>query len=174
MIARAIIILVLVVALIGGAALYYLQVYAYYDEVSAEAVGDVQLVLRDTDAAAPIATDNLRAIDSTSSPVRFRACFDTPLALDDLVATYRTYPDAVPLNAPGWFDCFDAAALGAALESGAAVAFMGTENITYGIDRVVAITPDGRGYIWHQINRCGSVVFDGQPVPDDCPPAPES
>ncbi len=41
------------------------------------------------------------------------------------------------------------------------------------IDRVVAIHEDGRGWIWDQINHCGEVVFDGQPAPADCPPAPE-
>jgi hypothetical protein len=45
--------------------------------------------------------------------------------------------------------------------------------VIYGVDRVVAITEDGRGYVWHQINRCGEVVFDGQAAPDDCPEPPQ-
>jgi hypothetical protein len=174
MIARGIIIVILVTALIGGAALYYLQVYAYYEELSAADVGEVQLVRADTGLPETIMTANLRAIDSISSPVRFRACFDTDLDLAALTQTYRLHPDPVPLNAPGWFDCFDAAGLGAALENGEAVGFMGIENVTYGIDRIIAFTPDGRGHAWHQINRCGAVVFDGNPVPDDCPAPPES
>ena len=70
------------------------------------------------------------------------------------------------------FDCFDAEALGAALETGRALAFLGTENVQYGIDQIVAIHEDGRGFVWHQINRCGEVVFDGNVAPDDCPQPP--
>ncbi len=51
---------------------------------------------------------------------------------------------------------------------------MGVENVQYGIDRVVAILPDGRGFVWHQINRCGEVVFRGDAAPEGCPPPPES
>ena len=64
--------------------------------------------------------------------------------------------------------------LPAALESGTALAFLGTENIVYGIDRVVAITDTGRGYVWHQINACGERVFDGDPPPPGCPPPPSA
>ncbi|MEM9853369.1 MAG: DUF6446 family protein, partial [Pseudomonadota bacterium] len=72
-----------------------------------------------------------------------------------------------------WFDCFDADVIGAALKDGTARAFLGQRDVIYGIDRVVAVFDDGRGYVWHQINRCGEVVFDGEPVPEDCPPPPE-
>ena len=91
------------------------------------------------------------------------------MSLPMLTETYVLYDDAVPLNAPDWFDCFDAARIGAALEDGSALAFLGTANITYGIDRIVAITDDGRGYAWHQINICGEEVFDGRPAPEGCP-----
>ncbi len=90
-----------------------------------------------------------------------------------LTETYVIYDDAVPLNAPGWFDCFDAAEIGAALENGEALAFLGTENISYGIDRIVAVLPDGRGFAWHEINTCGKLAFDGEDLPATCPPKPE-
>lgn len=160
-------------ALIAGAALYYLQIYAYYTEVTVEQIGEVQLVRADTGLPEPILFENFTAIDSDSSPVRFRACFDTPLSPAVLIETYVMYAAAEPLVAPGWFACFDAAAIGAALTSGEATAFLGTENITYGIDRVIAVMPDGRAFVWHQINTCGEVVFDGNPAPEGCPPAPE-
>jgi hypothetical protein len=89
-----------------------------------------------------------------------------------LTETYQPYEGAEPLVAPGWFDCFDADEIGAALSEGTAMAFMGTENQSYGIDRIVAILPDGRGFAWHQINHCGEVVFDGRPAPEDCPEPP--
>lgn len=158
------------VALVAGAALYYLQVYHFYEEVSAEAA-PVRLTLLDG-STEEILADNLRAIDASSSPIRFRACFDTPESIGMLTETYVVYAEAEPLNAPGWFDCFDAPALGAALSRGDAVAFLGEANVIYGIDRVVAIGMDGRGYAWHQINRCGAEVFDGNPPPEGCPPPP--
>jgi len=174
MIARLAILGIVVTALVAGALMYYLQVYAYYTEVAAEQVGGVQLVGLSSGVAEPILFENYKGIDSDSSPIRYRACFDVPQSLAMLTETYVMYPQAEPLVAPGWFDCFDAAALGAALESGQALAFLSVPNVHYGIDRVVAVMPDGRGYSWHQINACGAVVFNGEPAPEGCPPVPES
>ncbi|MCF6443792.1 DUF6446 family protein [Nereida sp. MMG025] len=164
---------IVVSALAAGIALYYLQVYAFYDEVSSDAE-DVRLTTYATQAPEPIPFDNFQGIDANSSPLRYRACFTTPLSDALLTETYVSIENAEPRTAPSWFDCFDAEAIGAALEDGQAFAYMGTENITYGIDRIVAIFPDGRGYAWHQINACGEVVFDGRRPPENCPPAPES
>lgn len=160
-------------ALFAGGAIYYLQVYAFYHEVVPNGRDDVVLTVRATGATEPVPYEAFRAIDADSSPIRYRACFTTPADPERLAETYALYPDAVPLNAPDWFDCFDAKAIGAALEEGTARAFLGQANIHYGIDRVVAIFDDGRGYVWHQINRCGEVVFDGRPAPEGCPEPPE-
>lgn len=160
-------------ALVAGAALYYLQVYAFYEELPATGEDDVQLTARATAAPEPIPHRNFRGIDAQSSPIRYRACFDTSLGLADLSESYVAYEDPVPLEAPGWFDCFDADAIAAELEAGTARAFLGTGHIRYGIDRIVAISADGRGHVWHQINHCGEVVFDGKPAPEDCPEPPE-
>ena len=159
-------------ALIAGVALYYLQVYAYYDEISAE-VEDVTLVSLSSGLAEPVLFENFKGIDSDSSPIRYRACFEVQGSLAMLTETYVMADGAEPLVAPGWFDCFDAARIGADLETGEAVAFLGAENVSYGIDRIVAVYPDGRAFAWHQINRCGEVVFDGDPAPADCPTPPE-
>ncbi|KPP93783.1 MAG: hypothetical protein HLUCCA08_06280 [Rhodobacteraceae bacterium HLUCCA08] len=167
------IIAMLVTALAAGIGLYYTQVYAFYDEVDGQEFGNVQLVSLHSGAPEPILFENFKAIDSNSSPIRFRACFDTPLSQAMLTETYEIYDTAVPLNGPRWFDCYDARAVGEALEQGAAIAFLGEANIIYGVDRVVAVMPDGRGYIWHQLNRCGEVVYDGEPAPEDCPEPPE-
>ena len=160
-------------ALIAGGAMYWLQVYAFYEELEPHQI-DIPFARKDglpeilwiDEAAAP------RAIDSESSPIRYRACFTYTADHERLLADGIPAPDAVPLNAPGWFDCFDAARIGADLESGAATAFLGQENIQYGIDRVLAIYPDGRGFAWNVINRCGEEVFDGNPPPPGCPPPP--
>jgi len=157
----------------GGAAIYYLQVYYYYEEVPSIPGTDVEMTLLINGEVEPILYDDFQGIDGSSSPIRYRGCFTTPVSQATLTDTYVAYDDATPLVAPGWFDCFDAVELGAALEDGRALAFMGTENIKYGIDRVVAVDEDGRGFVWHQINRCGAVVFDGRPAPDDCPKPPE-
>ena len=93
---------------------------------------------------------------------------------EEIAAAYQPYEGAEPLEAPGWFDCFDADEIGAALEAGEAMAYLSVANITYGIDRIAAVFPDGRGYVWHQINHCGEVVFDGRPAPEGCPTPPET
>lgn len=157
-------------ALIIGAVVYYLQVYAYYYPVSLADAGEIRLTVLATDAPEPILVEDFTGIDADSSPLRFRGCFTTPMSQAMLTETYVTFEGATPLTAPGWFDCFDAGAIGAALETGEAIAFMGERNIEYGIDQVVAIYDDGRGYVWHQLNHCGETQYDGSPADPTCPP----
>jgi hypothetical protein len=170
--ARVIIVAMLLMAAGLGGVLYYQQVYAYYEEVQAsdDAVRLTTVSFGDVE---PIIVQSFEGIDAISSPLRYRACFETTLSLAMLTETFVIVDNAEPRVAPNWFDCFDAAQIGADLQT-EAVAFMGVENVEYGIDRIVAIYPDGRGYAWHQINACGEVVFDGNRPPEDCPPIPES
>lgn len=170
--ARIMIVTMLLFAAALGGVLYYQQVYAYYDDV-AVSPDAVQLTSVSTGQPEPLLIQNFSGIDAISSPLRYRACFETPISLATLTETFEIVDNAEPRVAPGWFDCFDAAQIGADLR-GDAIAFMGVENIQYGIDRIVAIYPDGRGYAWHQINACGEVVFDGNPAPENCPQPPES
>ncbi len=163
-------IFLLLVAVVGGAGMYYLQVYGYYTHVQATGEGDVQLTGLESELPEPILYEDFKAIDAESSPLRYRACFTTTVSQALLTETFLLYDDAVPTVAPGWFDCFDADALGADLEEGTAMAFLGTANIIYGFDRVVAIDDAGRGYVWHQLNHCGKAAFDGDPLPEGCPP----
>lgn len=158
---------------LAGAGVYYLQVYGFYNEVSATNVDDVQVTSLNSGVPETILYENYKAIDADSSPIRYRACFETAQSTAMMTETYALYDEAVPLNAPGWFDCFDADEIGAALEEGTALAFLGTFNVIYGIDRIVAVHDDGRGWVWHQINECGEEVFDGNPPPEGCPPVPE-
>ncbi len=152
--------------IIAGAALYYLQVYGFYETVEA---GEVQLVSVVSDEPEPIPFDNFEAIDADSSPIRYRACFTTELSLSLLSETYVGLDGAAPRNAPGWFDCFDAEAIGAELNAGTALLFLSEKNIDFGVDRVVAITDDGRGYVWHELNDCGEKAYDGTIVGEECP-----
>ena len=141
-------------ALLTGAAVYYLQVYGYYDPVPATApAADIRLTSVVTGQPEKILVAGFQGIDADSSPLRFRACFTTPIGIAMATETFAVYDTATPLNAPGWFDCFDAARIGGDLEAGRAVAFLSQADITPGIDRVVAIYPDGRGYAWHQLNE---------------------
>lgn len=156
-------------ALIAGIAIYYLQIYAFYDEIQASGASDVELTLLATGQPEPILHTKFEAIDSESSPIRFRACFSTDLSQAFLTETFELYGDAEPRVAPGWFECFDAEAIGAQIADGSALVFTGQRNIEYGIDRVVAITADGRGFIWHEINECGDKAYDGSPLGKDCP-----
>lgn len=166
-------IVIVVSAILSGILMYYLQVYGFYNEVPATGDGDVMLTSVTSGEPEPILVEGFQAIDADSSPLRYRACFETTMSQALLTETYELYDNPIPNVAPGWFDCFDAEALGAALEEGNTLAFLGTANIHYGFDRVVAIAPDGKGYVWHQINICGEKVFDGNPPPQGCPPPPE-
>lgn len=168
-------ILLMAAGLIAGAAMYYLQVYGFYEQVADREDGtSVQMVGLVTGEAEPIAYDGFQAINADSSPIRFRACFTTPHSLAMLTETYELLEDATPRNAPGWFDCFDAAEIGAGLQDGSILAFQGLKNVDYGVDQIVAIHQDGRGWIWHDLNDCGEKAYDGTVVGEECPARPGS
>ena len=140
---------IVIAAAVAGAVMYYLQVYAFYQPVSATTEIEVTTV---AGTAEPLFVEGFEGVDADSSPLRFRACFTVPVSLATLTETYRIAENAVPLNGPPWFDCYDAAAIGAALASGEAVAFVGTPDIRPGVDRILAVFRDGRGFAWHQLN----------------------
>ena len=164
---RLAVLAILLVALAVGVGIWYAQTRAYYEPERA----DVPIVLTTLEGEVAAPAEWVRSIDSASSPIRFRACFQ--LAAPVPAALPAPEP-AEPTVAPGWFDCYDAGAIAADLEAGRAAAALGQANVTYGVDRLVALHPDGRGYAWHQINRCGAAAFDERPVPAGCPPPPES
>ncbi len=141
-----------VMGLVTGVVMYWLQEYAYYTEVAFPNGDEIRLTLIDGGTAEPILASGITGIDANSSPLRFRACFTTQMGLPLLTETYKSYEGAEPLNAPDWFDCFDAEAIGKALESGEALAFLSEANIQPQVDRVVAVFPDGRAFAWHQFS----------------------
>ncbi|GAB1364350.1 DUF6446 family protein [Rhodobacter sp.] len=164
---------IVISALVAGVAMYYLQVYAFYDEVKFEPGNEIRLVPIASDVPEAIVADDVKGIDGDASPLKFRACFTTPLSQAMLTETYRLYEDRPEPNyAPGWFDCFDAEAIGEALERGEALAFLSEPLKEYGMDRVVAVFPDGQAYAWHQINSCGKAYYDGRDLPAGCPTPP--
>lgn len=165
---------IVVLAVIFGAAIYYLQIYGFYRTVPTTGALDVQLLTLESGQSEPVEHGDFQAIDADSSPIRYRSCFTTPLTLDGARARYVAAPKVLPRNAPGWFDCYDAAAIGAAIEAGTAATFISVKNIAYGVDRVIAITADGRGYAWHTLNECGAKDYDGTVVGETCPPPPSA
>jgi hypothetical protein len=142
---------IVLIGLVAGVAMYWLQVYAFYEPARFTPGAEITLVPIDSDVPEAIVAENVSGIDATSSPLRFRACFTTPLTQATLTETYRIYDAPTPLTAPGWFDCFDAEAIGEALERGEALAFLSQAGVAQGVDRVVAVFPDGRAFAWHQL-----------------------
>ncbi|SOC04912.1 DUF6446 family protein [Rhodobacter maris] len=110
----------------------------------------VELTSLITGRPEPILSENWQAVGEQSAPIDFRACFRTPLSLGLLTETFTIYDAAHPLSAPPGFACYDAGRIGADLATGAAVAFLSARDIAPGVDRVVAVYPDGRAYVWQQ------------------------
>lgn len=144
---------IVVVALAAGIAIYWLQEYAFYQKAVFSPGAEIVLTPIQGGPPEAIVAENLQGIDAESSPIRFRACFTTPLSLGMLTETYVVYPDAEPLVAPTWFDCFDATRIGQALETGEAVAFLSQSDVRPGVDRVVAVFPDGQAFAWSQVRK---------------------
>jgi hypothetical protein len=143
---------IVLTGLAAGIAMYWLQVYAFYEPVSFTPGSEIMLTPIIGDGPEAIVVADVQGIDADSSPLRFRACFTTPLTLATLTETYQVYDAAVPTIAPGWFDCFDAREITDALETGEALAFLSQAAIHPQVDRVVAVFPDGRAFAWHQLH----------------------
>jgi Family of unknown function (DUF6446) len=147
---------IVVIAAIAGGAMYYLQEYAFYAPVAFQPGAEIVLTPITSDVPEPILVSDLQGIDKDASPLGFRACFTAKTSLATLTEAYKVYDGATPLNAPGWFTCFDADKIGDALASGEAVAFLSKANVVDNqadieIDRVVAVFPDGRAFAWNQL-----------------------
>ena len=166
--------ILIVSALAAGGAMYFFQIYGFYDTVKPQPGRDVMLMPLDGGAAQPIAYSDFEAIDADSSPIRYRACFRTKVSPDELAQVFTLSDKVEPRNAPPWFECFDAAAIGAQLAEGKARSFLSAKNISYGVDRIVTVTDDGFGYVWHELNNCGHKAYDGTVVGEECPPRPET
>ncbi|MEH6776253.1 MAG: DUF6446 family protein [Cereibacter changlensis] len=149
---RIVVASIVLTALGAGALIYWLQIYAFYEPVAFTPGEEIRLTPIIGEEPEVIVANDVTGIDADSSPLRFRACFTTPLTQAMLTETYRVYDEATPLVAPGWFDCFDAGQIDAALKTGEAIAFLSEAEVADGIDRVVAVFADGRGYAWHQLN----------------------
>ncbi len=124
-----------------AAALVWFQLFAYYQRQ--RDVGAIAI------AGESVPVAGYDGIDAATSPLKLRACFRI-----DPAATAGLAPaaDATPLTAPFWFRCFSAGRLTRDLEAGAATAFRIARDDPSGFDLMLAVYPDGRGYLWRQLN----------------------
>ena len=123
------------------AALWYTQFHAYYREMPAETV-----------VMGVYPVSEWTGIDATSSPLKKRVCLrvseETAQRIHDEQFELN---GAEPLVAPGWFECFDARQIARDLEAGVAQFYLIGPSESEGVDEFLALYPDGRGYIWPQL-----------------------
>lgn len=143
---RIIVLAIFGVTILFGISLWYANTRAYYEPLETVVI-EVQ---RPDGTMIALDITDAEGIDASTSPLRYRTCFTLQDA--SVLTEVAPYVDPTPLTTPGWFDCFDAATIGAALEAGEATAYLSLRNVTRGVDRVVAIFPNGQGYGWTQLN----------------------
>jgi len=134
---------IVVFGAVFGAAMWYFQVYAYYEEVTD--VTEVRI------GAETFAITDYTGINAPTSPLKMRGCF-TLEDPDAAITAGKRAPDADPLKPPYWFECFDTESIRDDLESGAAVPIMAGLDEGDGADLYMAIYPDGRAYRWRHPN----------------------
>ena len=87
---------------------------------------------------------------SDVSKLKLRGCFKIdPSAFEFFVTSIK----ASPLSAPFWFECFDYKEIQSDIDNGTLKAYLAEENEYPGIDRYVAISINGIGYEWRQLNK---------------------
>ena len=141
-----------------GAGLWYTIEKAYY--VGVTDIKEISV----TGINRPI--KNYMGIDADTSPLKMRACFKVDW---DYIETDEFRNFATPLIAPKSFDCFDAKKIDTDLKTGNASAILANENIPFGFNTFIAQYPDGKAFMWRQVNTCGKAHFRGDPLPEGCP-----
>ena len=122
-----------------GMAFWWFQEHAFYQETQADQVEIAGRVYPVTE---------WEGVASTSSPLKMRACF---LIREDIDALPAMAPE--PLVAPGWFKCFNAEVIAENLARDYAKAYVAERNDPKGFDRIVAVFPGGRAYMWRQLSE---------------------
>ena len=145
---------IVIAAIIAGFGVWYTNERANYAPVAANTpAAEMRLVSVATGLPESLDIAGFEGIAGDSSPLRFRGCFTVATSLATLTETYALYDAPTPLIAPARFACFDAKQIGADLEAGVALAFLSEPEIHTGVDRVIAVYPDGRAYAWPQLNE---------------------
>ncbi len=121
-----------------GLVFWWFQSHAFYQETRAD---EAEVVI----AGTYYRVTEWNSIDASTSPLKMRACF---LIADPIKAMPALAPE--PLVAPGWFRCFNAQVIAENLASDYAKAYVAERNDPRGFDRIVAVFPGGRAYMWRQ------------------------
>ncbi len=150
---KRLIILFVIFITVFAAGLYYANSYAYYKKTE-----HAQFNIAGLDV------QNYTQIDASSSPIKFRACFE----LKGNAELYGEEGAPTPLVAPHWFDCFNAKQLTTDLEEGRVNAVAYDFNQPYGVTSYIIAYPDGRAFAWRQLNECGESKFKGEDPPEYC------
>jgi hypothetical protein len=124
--------------IVFGMGFWWFQEHAFYEEFQA-----AEHVVEIDGWEYPVT--GWKQINSESSPLKMRACF---LIQVDFEA--REAPEAMPLVAPGWFRCFNAEVIAENLQRKYATAYIAQRNDPEGFDRIIAVFPGGRAYMWRQ------------------------
>jgi len=126
--------------LIFGLVFWWFQTHAFYTETKAQ---EHSVVI----ASQAYPVTEWESIEASSSPLKMRACF---LIREEIQAAPAIEPE--PLVTPAWFRCFNAEFIAENLVSGYANAYVAARNDPRGFDRIVAVFPGGRAYMWRQTN----------------------
>jgi hypothetical protein len=122
--------------LVFGMGFWWFQEHAFYDETYSDVV---------TIEGWEYPVTQWKGITSDSSPLKMRACFVIKVPFEA-----EETNGATPLVAPGWFRCFDAKFLTEQLDREYAKAYIAQRDDPKGFDRIIAILPGGRSYMWRQ------------------------
>ena len=123
--------------------LFYFQNFAYYERL------DVKNKLLIEKKMVEVTRYN--GIDASSSGLKLRECFTIIDESFDSKGLTK-YQKPTPLNAPFWFGCFNAGSITKDLNTNKAVAFLSKKEEFDGIDKVIALYPDGSVFQWRQLN----------------------
>lgn len=124
-----------------AAALVYYQFFAFYERTNRYP----PLVI----GGQTVALGDYEGISASSSPLKLRGCFQVDPAA---VTSLPVAEDPTALTPPPWFRCFDAEAIQKGIEAGEAAAFLVAADAPDGFDVMMAVYPDGRGYLWRQLS----------------------
>ena len=132
----------LIVVAVFAAALVWFQFFAFYQRSEGLTVLEA--------GGQAIAVGEWEGIDASTSPLKRRACFRADQGDFEV---FGVADDAEPLVAPFWFRCFDARAIAEDLAAGRATARELERDTPDGFDLMAAVYPDGRVYLWRQLNE---------------------
>ena len=123
--------------------LFYFQNFAFYERLTVKSRLAIENKM--------VEVINYNGIDASSSGLKLRECFtvtEESFEIKDLTI----YQKPTPLKAPFWFECFNSKSITNDLNTNKAVAFLSKKEEFDGIDKVIALYPDGTGFQWRQLN----------------------